>query len=357
MTHFTDMKHTFLTLMLAAAALLGVTACHEGPINPDPETDVTFTFGAYFLNAGATGQSEITQLNTLYGVITPHCFSLANDGKTFGNGGCDIHIVGNKMYATLASSKRVNVIDKNNCKDLGSFTISADDGSLLTPSHLADFEGMLIVSLAEGYVASIDTVSYSVRQLQKIDGAAGCMAVANQKLYVANPDGETIQMLNPVDLHIMKTLEVGENPRSFTVGSDKKLYLVAGTTTTSLLQIDSDTEEVTTVTVPGKPIIAAAGPDNSLIVYVSDSADELGGRFYLLSLEQLKVEAEFIRDGSYVKDPTGLFIDLNTGNVYISQDGNGDFAIIYIYASYGQFITSFDTGTARTVGAAFVTSK
>jgi hypothetical protein len=358
MMHLPNMKRNILSLLLAAAALLTLApACHQVDPDPDPE-EITFTYGAYFLDAGATENSEITQLNTLWATVTPRCFSLANDGKKLGEGGRDIRIFGQKMYVTLAASRRVCVINKNNCQELGSFTIRDDDGNLLTPSHLADFEGALLVSLAEGYVASVDTVSYQVRALQKIGESGGCLIVADQKLYAANPSSNTIQMLNPVDLHLMKTIEVQKNPRSFTVGSgDKNLYCVAGRPETALFQIDSDTDEAVEVPSVVQPQIAAAGPDNSLIIYVLSDADETGGKYYVLNLDGLKVEGEFIRDGSYVKDPTGLFIDQNTGNVYISQDGAGDFSVINIYTSYGQYISSFNTGNAHTMGAAFVTGK
>lgn len=358
MTHLLDMKRNILSLLLAAGVLLTLSvACHDPNVDPDPE-EIVFTYGAYFLNAGATDNSELTQLNTLWATVNPSCFSLANKGKKLGEGGSDIHVFGQKMYVALSGSGHVSVINKNNCMELGTFSIRDDAGNVLTPSHLADFEGSLLVSLAEGYVARVDTVSFQVNVLQKIGESGGCMAVANQKLYVSNPSAGSIQMLNPVDLHVMKDIAVQKKPRSFTVGSDKNLYCVAGWPETALFQIVSDTDAVVEVTSVQQPQIAAAGPDKSLIVYSLSNADETGGKYYVVNLESLKVEGEFIRDGSYVLDPTGVFIDLNTGNVYISQDGTpGDFGVIYIYTSYGQFLSSFNTGNARTVGAVFITGK
>jgi len=354
MMHLLNMKHISL-LLATVALLLGTTSCfkHE---DPDPSGEITFTYGAYFLNAGVSGVSEITQLDNLLAMVTPHCYASANDGKQLGNGACDIHIFGTKMYVTLAGSKRIKVVGPNNCKDLDSFTISADDGTSLTPAYMADFEGMLLVSLKEGYVASVDTVDYTVRNLQKLDASAGCLAIADQKLYVACPDA--ILMMNPVDLHVMKTLDV-EQPRSFAVASDNHLYLVAGQDETSLLQVNSDNEAITRITTTGQPQKVAAGPDKALIVLVKVTSDEVGDKFLVVNIENLSVDGEFIRDGSYVKDPTGLFIDPNTGNVYVSQDGEsgGDYGLIYIYTGYGQYLTSFNTGTARTVGAAFVTGS
>ena len=350
------MKHIFL-LLATLALLLGTSSCikHE---EPDPSGEITFTYGAYFLNAGVQGVSEITQLDNILAIVTPRCYAVANDGKQLGNGACDIHIFGTKMYVTLADSKRVTVVGQNNCKDLGVFTISNDEGTLLTPAYLADFEGMLLVSLKEGYVASVDTVNYKVRNLLKLNAGAGCVAIANQKLYVACPDGNAILMLNPVDLHVMKTLDVMK-PRSFAVASDQNLYLIAGQDETRLLQVNSDNETITSITTTGRPQKVAAGPDKALIVHVKENADEVGDKFLVVNLENLAVEGDFIRDGSYVKNPTGLFIDPNTGNVYVSQDGEsgGDYGLIYIYTSYGQYLTSFNTGTAHTVDAAFVTGS
>lgn len=73
--------------------------------------------------------------------------------------------------------------------------------------------------------------------------------------------------------------------------------------------------------------------------------------------ENQKVEGEFIRDGSYVRNPCMVAVDTNAGNVYIAEHSDRAFGMVYLYTSFGQFITSFSTNAPRPVDAVFVTGN
>lgn len=364
------MKQSLFTLfVLSAVLLLTAVDCHRDDPVIDP-TEITFTYGGYFLSGGNPGENnaEITQLNTMLGVVNQRAYAFFNDGKTLGDQGSDIHILGNKLYIALAGSRQIRVLDKFNCKDLGTITVPSESGSgNLTPCSLASFEDALLVSFAEGYVARIDTTSLRPSLMQQVGDAPLCIAVTNQKLYVANAldgnePGHTLQMLNPVDLHVMKTVEVAANPASLAVDpASSDLYLIcagSGPEHPACLQhIDSDNETVTTLDEVSNPVMIAAGNNGSLLVYVNDGRDDLGGRFVVFNTENQKVEGEFIRDGSYVRNPCMVAVDTNAGNVYIAEHSDRAFGMVYIYTSFGQFITSFSTNAPRPVDAVFVTGN
>ena len=370
MTHSMNMKRTLYSLLATAVVLL-LTAvdCHENDPIIDP-TDITFTYGGYFLNSGQPGRgdAELTQLNTLQSSVTPRAFGIYNDGKALGDKATDIHILGNKLYVTLSGSRQIRVIDKFNCKEIATISVASEEtGNPLTPNYLTSFEEALIVSFEEGYLARIDTVSFKPSLIVPVGDAPRQITIANQKLYVVNAldgsnPGHVVQMLNPVDLHVMKNIEVAPNPEVLVMdpadGGD--LYLISsgdGTTPACFQRIDSDSEAVTVIQEVTAPRMVAAGTDKALVIYAEDHKDDLGGRFYVFNTDNQRIEGEFIRDGSYVRNPCMVVVDQNAGTVYIAENAGSYAGTIYIYTSYGQYLTSFNTGAANPCAAAFVTGR
>ena len=358
-----------LLLILSAAVLFAATACNlMEPYDPDDDTDILYTYGAYFLNAGHPGgnDAELSQLNTVLNYVNPNVYSMRNGGKALGDDARDLQIVGSKLYVTLAGSREIRVLNKFDSQDLGSITIrSEEDGSILTPNYMASYEGTLIVSLEEGYLARIDTLSLKPEVIQAVNGTPRQIAFAGQKLYVANyRDGEeaghTLQMLNPVDLHIMKTVEVVPGPAVLeTDPATGDLYLISegdGQTESALQRIDKDTDEVTLVKSVSRPLMMAAGPQSYLVLFVQES-DEKAGRFIVFDTKLQNPTADFIIDGTYISRPCMLSIDQNTGIVYIGENTGDTFGTVHIFTSYGQYITGFNTGAANPCRAAFVTGN
>jgi|GEM_PF-2520595 Uncharacterized conserved protein len=362
------MKKHLISLAAVSVMLLVTTlSCmDEGPAT-EP-TDIKFTYGAYFLNGGNAGRNdaELTQLNTLYSIVNQNVFKAVN-GKALGDDGKDLLAYGDRMYVALAGSRRISVIDPSSCKESATIKVEAE-GDNLTPVSLAAFEGSILVGLKEGCVAAIDTATLKVTSLQTIEGEPVDMAVANQKLYVTNyrvdgQPGAAIQMLNPVDLHVMKTIDVRPGPRYLTADpTNNTLFLISegdGNGESAFQYIDTDLEEVSVIGDVVKPALMAAGPDQSLVVYVKDTDDELGGRFIVFTTSPgaQKVEGGFIRDGSYVRNPCGIFIDQATGNVYIAEKTGADYGNVFIYTSYGQYITSFNTGAGNPCAGVFLSGE
>ena len=76
------MKRSLFSLfVVSTVVMLSAAACND--IHPiDPVTEVTYTYGGYFLNAGFRGEddAEITQLNTMQAIVNPRIFATANNG-------------------------------------------------------------------------------------------------------------------------------------------------------------------------------------------------------------------------------------------------------------------------------------
>ena len=354
-------RSVFSLLIVSAVLMLSAVNCHEIDPPVDP-TEIIFTYGGYFLNAGMPGRNdaEISQLNTMQSSVTPRAYSIYNDGKSFGDSGSDLHILGNNLYATLSGSKLIRVLNKFNCREVGTIKVETESGSTLTPKYLTSFEEALIVSFEEGYLARIDTTSFKPTLLQEVGGTPGRVIIANQKLYMSDGD-RSLLMLNPVDLNVMKTVAVEPDPAQMVVDpTDETLYVISTGDKAKgacLQRIDTDSEEVTVITDVKEPVLLAAGDEKSLVVYVKDASDDMGGHFLVYNTENQRVEGEFIRDGSFVRHPCLIAIDQNAGNVYLGESADNNFGMVHIYTSFGQYLTSFNTGAARPCAAVFVTGR
>lgn len=345
-------------MVVAAVLMCSAVNCNNNPIDPDPEP-VTLTYGAYFLNSGRPGSNdaELCQLNTIYATVTPKIFSMANPDKKLGSEASDIHLLGKWMFVTVTGSKRISVMDKFTCIEVGSITVQSEEGATLSPHALASYENTLLVSFDEGYVASIDTTSMKPTILKSVGNEPFDMTIAGQKLYVTNSDSNKIQMLNPVTLDVMNTITVAYGPKILMADSNHNgLFAICNDDGghSSLYHINTDTDAASVVDGITNPTLMELS-STGLIVYTKDSSDDIGGRFQLLDPESLKVISSFISDGSYVMNPCGIYVDPNTKNVYIGENEANAGGTIYIYTAIGQYVVSFATNSYLPCGAVFIT--
>ena len=103
-------------LLLAACALLLTVGCEK---DPKPENNTNDGTYAYVLNEGSRGvnNAEISRLNIKDGTIEADWFSAAN-GRGLGDLAQDLVHYGNKLYATVHTSNKVEVIDPATGKSL-----------------------------------------------------------------------------------------------------------------------------------------------------------------------------------------------------------------------------------------------
>jgi len=347
------MKRAIFSLMVVAAVLMcSAVNCNNNPIDPDPEP-VTLTYGVYFLHSGHVDMedAEITQLNTLYATVNKNVFSAVNEGKKLGSNASEIFLLGNKMYVSVTGSKRISVINKYSCQEVASIGVVSPDGKTLSPRAMDAYEGKLLVSFDEGYVASIDTVSYKA-SLQEVGAKVYDIAVAGQKLYVAT--SQKLIEYNPVTLDEMNTLPF--TPRLKQLMADDLfggLFILCNDGEDRLYRVNTSTDEAALVPSVVRPT-RMERTKNGLLLYTADTSDDIGGRFQILNLETLSLTG-FISDGSFVKDPCGIYVDPNTQNVYIAQNDANAGGCIYIYTTQGQYVTSFFTNSYNPCSTVFVT--
>jgi len=344
-------------------ALLASVSCSKGGIDPDEPvngpsgSDEPAVAGLYILNSGNMGNNDATlaYYDTKTKVLSADIFKQSN-GKKMGDTGNDMLIYGNKMYIAMTGSAVVFVTDLQGWI-LKEITVQGEAANL-SPRHLTTVNGKVYVSYMEGYVGAIDTSNFSVKTV-KVGPMPEGMAYANKKVYVANSDGynwpygKTISVIDPTSFTVTKTIECPNNPQTFHVASENKVYLITwgdyGEIPAQLHKINTSNDAITTIEGIA-PTNMAIGKDGIAYILstVYDENWNATTSYDTFDTTKDKLVGEFVSE-SDVPNGYSLFADKLTGNVYIGASdyiSNGD---VYIVSSDGQVVGKFDTGALNPI--------
>ena len=142
--------------------------------------------GVYVLNSGNKGNnnSSLSFYDFETKKVEADIFKKVN-GRGLGDTANDILVYGSKAYIAVTNSNTIEVTDLQG-KSLKQIV---SDGDPLQPRFFTCYNGKVYVSLYEGYVARLDTTSLSIESKVKVGRNPEQMAIANNKLYVANSGG------------------------------------------------------------------------------------------------------------------------------------------------------------------------
>lgn len=365
------MKRKFL--MVACVALVfGVISCSkdDNPTPPAPEV----TVGAYVLNSGKfdSNNSSLAYFNTATQEVTYNVFA-AKNGKKLGDTGQDMVIYGSKMYISVYNSGVIFVTDRQ-AKIIKEITLT----DYKAPRSLIAYNGKVYVTYYEGALGQIDTTSFDVKTV-KVGSNPEDMRVANGNIYVANsggmstPVGNTISVVDPVALKVLKDIKVADNPTMLESDSKGDIYVISMgnyyDVPPRLQRIEAKTDIVYTVELSVKedgkdvvlpvPSYMTMGADDKLYLMSgnNDATWLLQGKVYTFNAATEKLEGEFIKDGTVVKSMYYISADKVNGNIYAGSSDyktNGD---MYVFSPDGKLIKKFDTGGLNPIGVYFLTNK
>ena len=241
--------------------------------------------GVYVLNSGNKGNnnSSLSFYDFETKKVEADIFKKVN-GRGLGDTANDILVYGSKAYIAVTNSNTIEVIDLQG-KSLKQIV---SDGDPLQPRFFSCYNGKVYVSLYGGYVARLDTTSLTIESKVKVGRNPEQMAIANNKLYVANSGGADFntavgydKTVSVVDLPTFKEktkIEVVTNPVNLLADSQGDVYLVSmgnyGDIPNTFQRIDSKTDEVTTITETNATEFAAVG-DKLYIIYSQYDANFL----------------------------------------------------------------------------------
>ncbi len=240
------MKKIYSTIITLSMCALALTSCKKdddgSTTTPDPTPTpqpVAVTNGAFVINSGNMSSSingGVTSYDYTTGATMLDAFKSAN-AREIGLTANDAVVYGSKMYIIVTGENTVEVVDKNTMKSIKQIKttelMGEDKGK--KPRHGIAYNGQVLVSTYDGFVAAIDTTNYSLKKTYTAGSYPEGLAILDSTLYVANSgNGKKINpSISKINIATGDTTLIVDslitNPVSFAVVGSTLYYLDSGT--------------------------------------------------------------------------------------------------------------------------------
>ena len=207
------MKKYFLNFAVLMMATALFTACGDDDKDDVPQPKpVDVSEGMFVVGSGNSSSNidgNLTYINYADGTSTTNAFKLAN-GMSLGKTANFALVYGQKLYIAVDGENTIWVCDKNTLRSIRRISTTDLLGTTLgiSPRAMASYEGQVFFSCygdkANGVVAAMDTINYKLTKTYTAGSYSDGIAIANDKLYVANSDYG--KGMNPsITVHDLKT--------------------------------------------------------------------------------------------------------------------------------------------------------
>ncbi|MCQ2289542.1 MAG: YncE family protein [Muribaculaceae bacterium] len=182
--------------------------------------EFTSVQGFYVLNEGNMGSNKATLDFYDYstGTYSRNCYAKANPDvpKEMGDVGNDLGIYGNRLYAVINCSNKVEVMDKNTLKRLGQIEIPNCRFIKFHKgyAYVTSYAGPVVIDpdyKQQGYVAKVDTATLQVVDQCIVGFQPDELEIVDNKIYVANSGGYMVpnyeNTLSVIDIETFKEVE------------------------------------------------------------------------------------------------------------------------------------------------------
>lgn len=381
------MKKSIIKILFGLSIAISLVSCREDEtifLSSDvsvaaPRSDGNIE-GFYLLNEGNMGmnRASIDVFNYRTGNYTTDVYSERNPNvvKELGDVGNDIQIYGNKVYAVINVSNKVEVLEKWTAKRIKKIDIP--NCRYVTfykdKAYVSSYAGPVAIdpNAEIGFVAEIDTTSLEIKRKVTVGYQPEQMVVHNGKLYVANSGGYRVpnydRTVSVIDLETFtetKKIDVGINLYGMQIDSRGDIYVSSRgdyyNTPSNLFVIDTKTDEKKMqLDIPALGMCLV----DDLLYYYSVSWSYLTNSnkitYGILDTKTKKVISDkIITDGTdkQIMIPYGLQVNPETKEIYIT-DAQNYVVTGYIYCFTPEGKLKWKT-TAGNIPAhiAFITKK
>lgn len=237
------MKKLFYLFFLP---LLGMSMVSCSDDNNDPENpdvpggdvpEVIVVSDVYALTQGnmysnIEGSLDAIDLKTLN--INSGIFKAAN-GRSLGDTPQCMAVYGSKIYIGTSQSNTIEIIDKATNLSIKQIKLADDPTHGTTPYSMICYKGGVFMSMYDGYLARLDTLTLTIDKSVKVGPNPDQIALYRGKIYVPESDGmnypkygTTACVVDPETMTVEKRFDVGLNPRQFIVCDDCLYLLCSG---------------------------------------------------------------------------------------------------------------------------------
>ena len=187
----------FIALLLLISCRKDVEVFMNEDTSVDDPSQNGFA-GFYLLNEGNMGSNKSTldYFDFTTGTFQRNIYAAVNPTvpKQLGDVGNDIAIYGNRLYAVINASNKIEVMDARTARRIGQIEIpncryiKFDKGS----AYITSYAGPIEINpnyAQKGYVAKVDTATLAVVDKCIVGYQPDNLEITNGKIYVANSGG------------------------------------------------------------------------------------------------------------------------------------------------------------------------
>ena len=229
-------------------------SCKKKENDPEP-IDETLSNGIVVLCEGLFQQnnSSVSWINLSSGIISNDLF-LQKASRLLGDTGNDMQKYGGKIYIVVNTSSTVEVLSASTFKSIKQIEM-LDGTTAKEPRSIVFYGANAYVSCYDGYVDVIDTISLTVTQRIPVGSNPEGLAIANNKLYVANSGGlnfpnpdSTVSVIDLITHSEVSKITVGINPGNVVSDALGDIYVITrgdyGAIPSRMKRIDSQTDQL-----------------------------------------------------------------------------------------------------------------
>lgn len=363
------MKHQFIILLAALFALLLLSCREDVPLLLSEETitdpgsaGAGRYAGFYLLNEGNMGSNKATldYYDFATGLYLRNIYAERNPSvpKELGDVGNDLQLYGNRLYAVINASNKVEVMDAQSTRRLGYVDIpncryiAFHEGYAYVTSYAGPIE-IVPEYKQKGYVVKIDTTTLQVVGQCVVGYQPDGIAISGGHIYVANSGGyrgashpdnyeRTISVIEMETFKEINRIDVAFNLHRIVADPRGNLWVTSREATgnpSRLFFIDHQQQEVT----------------DTIALPVSDMWMD-GDSLYLLGMNHYSivytdsrevVNTGFITEGpeTQFETPYGIMVHPETKDIYITDAGDYiNPGVLYRFDREGRKKWSLQTG-------------
>ena len=361
-----NIKRILLLCMIASAVLL-LTSCRSDEITFPTEYEVlpmepkelsSFApnepIGMYLLNEGNMGSNKATidyldfcngcYIRNIYGERNPNVI------KELGDVGNDIQVYGNRLYAVINCSHKVEVMDLHTCRRIGQIDIPNCRYIRFhgDKAYISSYVGPVSIdpNAQLGAIFEVDTATLRITRQVTVGYQPEEFEIIGNYLYVANSGGyrapeydSTLSVVDLTDFRQVKKIPVCVNPHRVRKDQYNRLWITSRgdhkdvqPQLVYLSMLHNTTPYYTTLhhISPSEMVIVG----DSMYYYGAHWNDEIMSNqitYGVLNIQYPITNTQsFITDGTEknIKIPYGIQVNPYNGDIYITDAKN--------YVSSGQ---------------------
>ena len=269
------MKKIILSLSTVLLSIALFTSCDK---DDTPDLQPVITSNGAFVACSGNMKSKIPGSISYWdyatNAVSENIFTKAN-GRLLGGTVNDGVSYGSKIYYVVSDESTIEVVDRNqkSVKQIKTTDLlGAADGK--KPRHIIAGDGAVWVTTYGGYVAAIDTTTFTLRKSYKVGSYPEGLTAANNFIYVANSDwgngNGSISKINLATDEVKEfKIEGIKNPQAIYVNPTGVYVLDWGSYDASYNQLGAGLKILKTKN--GKDIAEDVVPNATLVSYYRGS--------------------------------------------------------------------------------------